>query len=234
MLVIKLGGSVLMNSLTEFNPKFFQFLDWLKNYKGQCIVTLGGGKGFRLYAGKMREMDCEETNIHLVGVRTNLMNAEFIRSLLPKSKTYPTVIQSEADIKIALMNKEFYQFFSCGAWGPGRTSDYNASAVAEGFGVERILRISNIDFLYDSDPNINSEAKIVKRTDWDGYLNIIGNPTGTVAGGNYPVDPIASKYSKEHGIKFMLTSLDRFIEEYHEKGNELLLDDEKFIGSVIG
>jgi uridylate kinase len=119
-----------------------------------------------------------------------------------------------------------YQYFVCGAWIPGASSDINTAMAGVAFGLTSILKVSNVDYVYDSDPRKNPDAKPLKKLTWDEYLKILHNISKHTPGASYPVDPLSAHYAKEHKLKFYFTSLDKFLstEEF---------DLQNFDGTVI-
>ena len=78
-----------------------------------------------------------------------------------------------------------------GGWKPGRSTDYVAVMLGQQLGAKKIINLSNIDYVYDSDPKKNSKAKKVERISWPDYRALV--PKDWDPGLNSPFDPIASK-----------------------------------------
>lgn len=227
MTIIKLGGSVIQNSLTEMNPQIFDFIEKIKKFNSQVVITTGGGKVCRLFQEPLKKAGIKTEDIHRVGVRTVCLQAEYVKGLLPEEERFPVLIDSDEILKDALNRKSEFKYFASGSWKVGNSSDYEAVVNAVVFGADTVVRISNIDYVYDKDPRTNPDAKKLEKVSWDEYLDIIGNPDKHDPGRSYPVDPNTSRYAKEHGIKLYFTSLDNFLSMER-------LDLENFEGTVIG
>lgn len=233
MLVIKLGGSVMSTSLTELNPQFFQFIDWVKKYRGKCVITLGGGKYFRFLRDELVARGIEDQEkLDYVGIKTLNLNCQFAKSLLPDKVTFPKVIDSPELLEKSKQDYEDYQYFICGAWAPGHSSDVDSVQTAINFSSNQILRISEVNYLYDSDPKNNPEAKLINQASWNEYFNIIGHDTKFTSGGSYPIDPVASRLAQKKQIKFYLTSLEKFLDIFSKDTESV--DFSKVDGSIIG
>lgn len=229
MLIIKLGGSVIQENLDKVNPKVFDFVKRVLTFDTKVCVTVGGGPICRLFQNSLRDFGYDDTeNLHKVGMRALSLQAEFVKSIFPKAETFPELIEGDDLLRKATNAKDDYKYFIAGAWNPGHSTDYNSTLTAISFTAPKVLRISNVDYVYDSDPNKNPDAKMIKEVSWDEYLNIIGNPKEHVPGASYPVDPLASRICKDEGIKFYMTSLNKFLQTEGE------VDFANFEGSIIG
>jgi uridylate kinase len=228
MLIIKLGGSLILNNLTEFNPKISSFLEKLRLLEQKTVITVGGGKTCRFYQKELKEQGIDSAReLNWMGISSVLLNAQYIKALLSKSKTYPRVIDSADELTLALQKIELYDFFITGAWEINHSSDYDAVEMAINFGSDKVLRLSDVDFVFDNDPDINSKAKPIERITWDKYINdILGKDTQFISGGSYPVDPIAARLASRSNISFYFMSLESFL-------NMKELNFKDFKGTII-
>lgn len=226
MIVIKLGGSVIQNNPFEINPKTFELLNLLQKQKEKVLIVNGGGPLCRILQSKLKEnSNTQADKLNQIGITVNNMYGEFLRLLFPENETYPELIITQSDIERAKEKIEYYKYFVGGAEKFGHTSDYNAVVFANAFGVNKVLRITNVDYLYDKDPKIDPNAKKIEKIDWAQYLNMFESTIRP--GGNYPFDPVASKFAMENGIKVYLTNIDNIIKKQK-------ISFEEFEGSVIG
>lgn len=227
MLIIKLGGSVIQENLESLNPKIFEFIEKITKLDTKVTITVGGGKITRLFQQPLKDKNCRTIDIHLVGIRAVLLQAEYVKGLLPIEGRYPYLIDSDEKHTDAVKNIGKYKYFVSGSWNPGHSSDYESVLLAKSFYSKKVLRITDVNYVYNKDPRTNPDAIIIKKVSWDEYLDIIGNPTEHIPGQSYPVDPLTARLAKENEIKFYLTSLDSFLKLE-------TLDFENFEGSVIG
>lgn len=228
MLIVKLGGSVIQEDLTNVNPKVFTCVERLLHLHLPIVIVTGGGKICRLFQNALKENGCTNVdNLHWVGTRVVNLQSEFIKSIFPVENTFPFLIDSDEMLSSALNSLDKYMYFAAGGWNIGHSSDYDAAKMALFFKTTEVLRISDINYVYDGDPDKNPDAKKIERATWQEYLDIIGNPGEHVPGASYPVDPIAAQVAMENNLKFYFTSLDKFLEVE-------TLDFSKFQGTVIG
>ena len=86
-----------------------------------------------------------------------------------------------------------------GGWKPGWSTDYVASIIAQEYGVRTVINLSNIDYVYDSDPKKNKDAKKIAEIKWKEFRKIVGNKWKP--GLNMPFDPIASQKGEQLGLE---------------------------------
>ena len=111
------------------------------------------------------------------------------------------------------------------AYKPGHSTDYDAILAAKSVGAKKIINLSNIDYVYDSDPKINPNAKKIEKISWAEYRKLI--PADWTSGLNTPFDPIASKMAEEEGIEVVIMNgkpIDNLAK---------YLSGEKFLGTII-
>ncbi len=226
MVVIKIGGSVLQSTPFNINPSFLRLLDIFRSHNDQVFIINGGGPLCRVLQNVLRGVGITDSDrLDLMGIKVNNMYAEFVRMLLPEDNTYPNIIVTKDDIDAAKRDLNKFKYFVGGAESPGHSSDYDAAIFAHAFGSDKVLRITNVDYLYDKDPNTYSDAQVIKNISWDSYLQMFDSVF--VPGGSYPFDPVASRFAKDHKIRVFLTSIENIIRK-----NKISF--EEFDGTVIG
>jgi uridylate kinase len=110
-------------------------------------------------------------------------------------------------------------------WKPGWSTDYCATLICEDYNVPLIINLSNIEKVYDKDPNKFKDAKPKDSMSWKEFRAMVGDKW--TPGMHAPFDPIAAKRSDELGIKVAVMN-----------GNNLenasnFLNGKKFVGTVI-
>jgi len=112
-----------------------------------------------------------------------------------------------------------------GADKPGKSTDSGAVLLAKENNAKVVINLSNIDYVYDSDPKINNNAKKIDKISWADYRKLI--PEEWNPGLNSPFDPIASKMAEETGLEVMIMNgkpIDNLAK---------CLNGEKFQGTII-
>ncbi|MBI2029926.1 methyltransferase domain-containing protein [Candidatus Gottesmanbacteria bacterium] len=83
-------------------------------------------------------------------------------------------------------------------WKPGWSTDYCATLLARDHDASTIINLSNIEAVYDKDPNLHKDAKPLKQITWENFEKLVG--TKWTPGANLPFDPVATKLSKSLGL----------------------------------
>jgi uridylate kinase len=224
MFIIKLGGSLIQKSLTEVNPDIPRLIHALQENKLHCAIAVGGGKSCRLFQRSLKEQGVEQELLDQMGIAAVNFNAQYVRGLFTQS-VYPNILSTRKLLHDAITHRDDFKHFVCGAWETGHSSDNDAVEMALQFGVKKIIRLSDVDAVYESDPDKNPDAKPLETLNWEEYLNIIGNPVWS-PGASFPVDPVAARRAKQEGLEFYFVTLENLIKYPSE-------DVEKLAGTII-
>lgn len=221
-IIISLGGSLIIPEDLDLNfLKDFKALILSHISKGKKFVIItGGGKICRKYQNVAQELsNPSPEDLDWIGIASLKLNAELLRVLFEEYAH--SVVISDFSTQFT-----FDKSIIIGsAHQPGRSTDWNAVEGAKMLGAKKIINLSNIDYVYDSDPKINSNAKKIEKISWKDYRALI--PKEWNPGLNSPFDPIASKIAEQEGIQVIvmngkpIDNLDKY------------LNGEKFLGTVI-
>jgi uridylate kinase len=221
-IVISLGGSMIVPGGvdTNFIIKFKNLiLKGVSEGKKFYIIT-GGGKTCRNYNDSLRNI-VSPTNEDLdwLGIAATRLNAEFIRICF-EGQAYKQIIMSPDDIP-----ETDKPIIVGGGWKPGNSSDLAAVHVAKNTKSSKVVNISSVDFIYDSDPKINPDAKKFDNLSWKDYRSMVSSEWDP--GMNLPFDPIASKEAEELGLELV------FIGGHNLESFNNYLKGESFTGTTI-
>lgn len=193
-IVMSLGGSLIVPDSIDTN--FVKtFVSFIKEYveKGYTFMLItGGGKLARTYGDALKEIiSPNNTELDWLGISITRTNAEFVKICLG-DLAYEKVILDPDSIpetkKPVLVG---------GGWKPGNSSDLAAVHAAKSLGAKRVINLTNIDFVYDSDPNKNPNAKPIENISWLDFLLLFPD-NNWIPGSNRPFDPIASCEAKNN------------------------------------
>lgn len=222
-IIISLGGSLIIpNELDVDFLKDFKklILAQVANGKKFVIIT-GGGKVNTRYNMAAKELTEDPSNDDLdwIGIAALRLNAQLLRVAFT-GYSHDKVIDNLA------MPFTFEKPIVIGAaYEPGKSTDWDAVEAAKNLGAKKIINLSNTDYVYDSDPRTNPNAKKLEALSWDEYRKII--PSEWTARLNSPFDPIASKDAEEAGISVIIMNgkpIDNLAK---------CLNGEKFDGTII-
>jgi uridylate kinase len=198
--IISLGGSLIAPA-TGIDWRFlkrFRALILGRIKSGQRFFLIaGGGKTARNYAAaaarvvKVAQDDLDWLGIHATRLNAHLLRTVFRERAEPEIITNPSVkLSSGKNIVVAA------------GWRPGRSTDYVATMLAEAYGAKIIINLSNIDYVYDKDPNKYQDAKVKTQMTWSEFRKLVGNKWSP--GLNAPFDPVAAKKSAELGLEVVI------------------------------
>src|SRR3989344_560651 len=195
-IIISLGGSLIIPEEIDMGfLKSFKELILSHVAKGKkFIIITGGGKIARKYQAAAKELsNPAEEDLDWIGIASLKLNAELLRVVFGKD-AHDKII---ADLTEALQFNTPILIGS--AYEPGHSTDWDAVMAAKNIGAKKMINLSNIDYVYDSDPRQNPNAKKIEKTSWAEYRKII--PKEWTSGLNSPFDPTASEVCEKEGIE---------------------------------
>lgn len=185
------------------------------------IIVCGGGATARNYQSAVKSVsELVSEDVDWIGIHTTRLNAHFMRTIF-RQWANPIVIKNPTK-KI-----KWDEAILIGAgWKPGCSTDYDAVLIAKTYGAKEIINLSNIEYVYDSDPKENPKAKKLTKILWKDFRKIVGDKW--IPGANLPFDPIASKEAEKQKMKVIVMSGANIIEV------KKAIEGKKFKGTVIG
>jgi uridylate kinase len=218
--IIRLGGSLISTTPGQLNEDYLSgFRDSLvrrhRETGEEFVVICGGGRLSRAYQDAVKRLrpDVSRTDLDWVGIFTCNLNAQAVRALFPVEITYPSVVTHLESISTVVA-----PIVIVGVEEPGHSSNYDAVEIARLLEATTILNLSNIEFIYDSDPRTNPEAKKYESVTWQEYLGFV--PEEWHPGLSTPFDPVSSRRAHELGLEVVFMKGDNLenFEHYLETG----------------
>lgn len=221
-IVISLGGSIVVPDLP--NPEFIKaFKKIILNFveKGKkFVIIVGGGKTCRRYNEALSQAtETINEDLDWLGIYTTRLNAELVRLSFGKD-AYKEIITDPSDVL------KFDGDIIIGAgWKPGHSTDAVGILIAKELNTKKVINISNIDYVYDSDPKINPNAKKFENITWNEYHSFVSSVWKP--GMNTPFDPIASEKAEKFGMEVA------FMSGHDLESLENYLNGKPFVGTMI-
>jgi len=222
-IVISLGGSLVVPDKIDvsFLRDFKNFLLEEIKHGRRFFIIVGGGQTCRNYQKAAQEVSkISNDDLDWLGICSCRLNALLVRAVFGDI-AYPEII---TDLGI-LTDKINNSIVVLGPNKPGSSSDLGAVQIAQNVGAKKVINLSNIDYVYDSDPKMNPNAKKFEEISWAEYRKLI--PKEWNPGLNTPFDPIASEIAEKEGIEVIIMNgkpIDNLVK---------YLNGEKFFGTVI-
>ncbi len=218
-IVMSLGGSIIIPREidTNFLKKFRELVLEFAGKGNKIVIVAGGGYSARQYQSAAREISgASDIDLDRVGVASTRLNAELLRAVFG-DEAYEEVVGDPSK----MVRTERNIIIGAG-WQPGASSDNNAVIIAGHLGIKTFVNLSNIEYVYDKDPNKFKDAKKFERMSWGELKAIVGEKWEP--GRNVPFDPIAAKAASSLGMKVIvmkgtdLDNLKSFLEGRSFKG----------------
>ena len=226
-IVISVGGSLIypnggidIKFLSNLNKFIREQL--AANNNRQFFLIVGGGAIARNYRDAGRDVighELTRDDLDWLGIHATKMNAHLVRTIF-RDIAHPFVLKH-----YEIIRKVEEPVVIASGWKPGWSTDYCSIMICEDYGIKEMVNLSNIDQVYDKDPNEYSEARPLDRISWENFRKMVGDEW--IPGMNSPFDPIAAKKAHELGVKVVVLNGNNFenIEKYFKK--------EPFVGTVI-
>ena len=192
-IVISLGGSVLISDdldISYFN-NLKDLLELLTD-KYKIYVVIGGGKTARNYINIGRKLNFDETTLDIFGIEITRVNARILTNLLDNSNIdIPKTTNEAKEIKnnIVIM----------GGTTPGHSTDMVGAELAEKVEASKFIIATNVDGVYDKDPNKHPDAKQLLEISIDSLIDQYGTDWKS-AGKNMVIDGPALQIIKRAKI----------------------------------
>jgi uridylate kinase len=224
--VLDLGGSLVAQEKmdVDFLGKIRTFLSsWLEEDKERrLIIVICGGYPARVFQDSYRQVAGDKAGHEeqdWIGIMATRLNAQLVHALF-SDYCYDNVVYDPTVIKTMTG-----RVLVGAGWKPGWSTDYDAVLLAEAFGADRVLNLSNIPKVYTADPRKNPDAKPLDKISWADYRALCGD-TWT-PGMNAPFDPVASKKADEIGLNVVVAD-GRDLDNLRK-----ILDRADFNGTII-
>jgi len=194
-IVIKLSGKVFAMDNVKVLKDYAEFLVRISKIC-QPIVIAGGGNIARHYISHARSSGADESTLDELGIEISRLNAKLLIYAL-RTKAYshpPTTLQ---EVRHAVDDG---LIVVAGGLHPGQSTNGTAALIAEKIHAEQFLNATDVDGVYDMDPNKFKKAKKFKRIDLKNLKNMLIHED-SLAGGYDLMDIVALKIIERSKIK---------------------------------
>jgi uridylate kinase len=224
--VLSLGGSIVAPDGPDagFLKDFADLVrSWLeKDLSRRLILVVGGGGPARAWQKAYREAaanpDADAQD--WIGIMATRLNAQLVRSMFLELCPHEVVVDPTA---VTVFGG---RVLVAAGWKPGFSTDYDAVVLAERFGANTVVNLSNIAKVYSADPKLDPDAKPIDAISWADFRTLVGDEW--LPGKNAPFDPVASKRAEELGLKVICAA-------GRDLGNlAAILDGGPYHGTLIG
>ncbi|MEK6832036.1 MAG: UMP kinase [Thermoproteota archaeon] len=201
-IVIKLSGRIFSMDNVKMLKDYASFLVKISKIC-QPIIIAGGGNIARHYITHARSSGADESTLDELGIEISRLNAKLLIYAL-KNKAYshpPTTLQ---EVRHAVDDG---LIVVTGGLHPGQSTNGTAALIAEKINAEQFLNATDVDGVYDKDPNKFKNAKKFKRIELKNLKNMLVHED-SIAGGYDLMDIVALKIIERSKIKTRILKAD--------------------------
>jgi len=226
-IVMSIGGSLIVPGEgidTQFLNNLNDFVrsELAKNKNRQFFLVAGGGHIARRYRDAGEEVLKHRLTIEdldWLGIHATRLNAQLLRTIF-RDIAHPHLIKH-----YEIIRKVEEPVVVAAGWKPGWSTDFDAVLLCEDYGMREVINLSNIEKVYDKDPNKHANAKAIDKISWKGFRKLVGDKWAP--GMHAPFDPVAAQKAESLGVKVTVLS-------GHDFGNlKNYFNGKKFVGTVI-
>ena len=193
--VIKLSGSIFSQDLHNNSIKEYAEMFSHISKKVHPIVIAGGGKIARLYINLARSLGSDEATLDIMGIEVSRLNARLLIAALDGL----AYLQVPTDLENVAMAVQSGKIVVVGGLHPGQSTNATSALIAEKIKASKFLNATDVDGIYDTDPNTNKNAKLFKEVTIEQCLKILQR--GSSMAGTYDLmDIVALKVIERSNI----------------------------------
>ncbi len=222
-IVISVGGSILVPD--EIDVGYAQKLAKLANElseRHQIAIVTGGGRTARKYIEPARQFGASEIFCDLIGITATRLNARLLAAVIGERAN----LEPPRDFIAALTAMNFGKIVVMGGTHPGHSTDAVSALLAEYIGADLLINASDVDGIYDKDPQKHRGAKMYEKLSVEQLVDMV--KSHSLNAGKYElVDILASKIIQRSKIRTIFLNgrkLDNMVDA---------IEGRKFVGTLI-
>jgi uridylate kinase len=196
--VISVGGSVFIGE-KPFVDKISEFCSVVNDLSGEfnLVLVVGGGRTCRVYQEVAKDLGANNFELDKIGIASTKLNTLLFTYKIDKASS---VLDGVSEAKKVIEMGKIPVF---GGINEGQTTDAVGALIAESLGYD-FVNLSNVDGIYDCDPNENEDAVLFKELSFSD-MNFLVREKLLVPGQHLFVDPqAASILSRSKIISYFL------------------------------
>ncbi|MFP4151941.1 MAG: UMP kinase [Alkalispirochaeta sp.] len=226
MVVISLGGSIVVPDEPDsalIRAYRSVIGEYVEGRDARAILVVGGGAPARRYQNAFREAGGDAADADAqdwIGIMATRLNAELMRHALAPYCVDPVVYNPTGEIAFN------GSVLVAAGWKPGFSTDYDAVLLAERYGADTVINLSNVARVYTADPKVDPDARPLDRISWSEFRELVGDEW--TPGKNLPFDPVATRRAAELRLR-VIAADGKEIENTRK-----ILNGDDYFGTTIG
>lgn len=201
-IVIKLSGSLFGSEDSKTLKDYARLFIKISKICQPIIIT-GGGRIARHYISHARSSGADESTLDELGIEVSRLNAKLLIYAM-QDKAYP---HPPTNLKEVTHAADSGLIVITGGLHPGQSTNATAALIAEKARAAFFLNATDVDGVYDSDPNKNKNAKKFRRIEIKRLRNMLVHEE-SIAGGYDLMDIVALKVIERSKIKTRIIKAD--------------------------
>ncbi len=200
-ITLSLGGSIINPGeidnqfLSDFSKMIIKLLPEFK-----FVIVCGGGKVARQYIKGLPD-GLTEGERDYMGIAATWLNAQLLTYYF---KGYCSPILPST-VKNLTEQMQTYDIGLSGGFLPAVKTDEDAAVLADLYGSPILINVTNVDGIYDKDPQKHSDAKKYEKLSYKQFYEVV-SPLSLGAGSNAPFTFIAAKICQRSNMKIIICS----------------------------
>jgi uridylate kinase len=171
--------------------------------KVQPVVVAGGGKLARDYISTARSLGSDEASLDILGIEVSRLNARLMIIALG-DQAYPVVPEDLEQVSKAVTASKIVV---TGGLHPGQSTNATAALIAEKVKASKFLNATDVNGIYDSDPNKNENARLFNEITVKRCIDLLASED-SAAGGYDLMDIVALKVIERSKIPTVVLKSD--------------------------
>ncbi len=221
--VISVGGSILVPE--DMDITYMMDLANLANElanKHRIAIVTGGGRTARNYIESARKFGASEILCDLIGISATRLNARLLSAAIGKKAN----LEPPGEFMAAREVMDSRRIVVMGGTHPGHSTDAVSALLAEYIEADLLVNASDVDGIYDKDPENYRNAKRYERIPIDKLVDMV--KSYSLGAGRYElVDILAAKIIQRSRIKTIFVN-------GRDLGNlRNAIEGKRFTGTVI-
>jgi len=223
-IVISVGGSILVPDEidTSYIEDFANLANELSSKHKIAIVT-GGGRTARKYIEPARNFGVSEIFCDLIGIEATRLNARLLSAAIGEKAN----LEPPKDFMAAVKALDFGKIVVIGGTHPGHSTDAVSALLAEYVHADLLINASDVDGIYDKDPQKHKDAKRYNKISVDKLVDMV--KSHSLGAGRYElVDILAAKIIQRSKTRTI------FVNGRDLRNMKDAIGGKEFVGTVLG
>jgi len=187
--VLSIGGSAVMPEGKPNIGFIREIAALIRASRDSFGIVVGGGPPARTYANAARELGAGEFDADQIAIMSTKQNAKLLLTALGDIVPANVIENFEWAREAAKGRKAVIM----GGTIPGITTDTDSVLLAEAIGATRLVNVSNVAGIYESDPKKNPKAKKFDTLTYDQLISLAMASDKRTAGTNFVFDLLACR-----------------------------------------